>query len=67
MRRSAPGGVRLLDKRGVITPSIFARMTRSAENYWSAKSLAFEGLEKAKTLAQAIPIALMLVDDRGVS
>lgn len=52
--------------KGVITPSIFARMTRSAENYWSAKSLAFEGLEKAKTLAQAIPIALMLVDDRGI-
>jgi CheY-like chemotaxis protein len=48
--------------KGVITPSIFARTLRSASNYWSSKSLVYEGLEKAKILAQAIPLALMLVD-----
>jgi PAS domain S-box-containing protein len=51
--------------KGVITPSIFARTLRSASNYWSSKSLVYEGLEKAKSLAQAIPIALMLVDCEG--
>jgi PAS domain S-box-containing protein len=51
--------------KGVITPSIFARTLRSASNYWSSKSLVYEGLEKAKILAQAIPLALMLVDREG--
>jgi PAS domain S-box-containing protein len=51
--------------KGAITPSIFARILISSSNYRTAKSLAHENAGKTEAMAQAIPIAMMLVDRRG--